>query len=107
MWSITSGAGGSWTSGNYTSDNMGNWAVTATYNGLQNFSNLTVYYQADLNQDGKVNFADLQYFVHYYVIHYQTGFLNPRCDLNHDGVLNFEDLQLFVQYYLAYYNQRS
>ena len=48
-WSINSSAAGSWSVGNYTSANMGNWTVTVDYNGLKSFSELTVYYPNDLN----------------------------------------------------------
>ena len=95
-WSINSSALGSWSAGNYTSANMGNWTVTADYSGIESFSELTVYYPDDLNQDGKVNFADIQYFVHVYEMCSQTGVIAPNCDLNHDGKLNFHDIQVFV-----------
>ena len=41
-WSISSGAGGSWSGNIYTSANAGFWIITATYNGLSNSVELTV-----------------------------------------------------------------
>ena len=41
-WSIQPGAGGSWYYNSYTSQNAGTWTVTATYEGLQATTNLTV-----------------------------------------------------------------
>ena len=102
-WSINSSASGYWSAGNYTSANMGNWTVTANYSGLKSCSELTVYYPDDLNQDGKVNFADIQYFVHEYQVYSQTGVLTPNCDLNHDGKLNFADIQVFVHDFVGWY----
>ena len=41
-WSISTGAGGSWSNNVYTSAMPGTWTVTATYQGLQETSSLTV-----------------------------------------------------------------
>jgi uncharacterized membrane protein len=41
-WSITSGAGGSWSSNVYTSHTAGSWTVTASYLGLLGTASLTV-----------------------------------------------------------------
>lgn len=53
--------------------------------------------------DGKVNFADLQYFVANYIAYYTKGAYNPYCDFNADGKVNFADLQGFVKTYVNYY----
>jgi hypothetical protein len=42
-WSITSAAGGSWSSGTYTSANAGTWTVTASYSGFSDTAQLTVF----------------------------------------------------------------
>ena len=54
----------------------------------------------DFNNDSKVNFADIQYFVAAYIRCYNGDAMDSACDLNHDGKLNFADIQLFVQDYL-------
>ena len=56
----------------------------------------------DFNHDGKVNFADIQYFVAAYIRYCNGGAMDPACDLNHDGKLNFGDIQLFVHDYVAW-----
>ena len=56
----------------------------------------------DFNNDGKANFADIQYFVSAYIRYCNGGAMDPACDLNHDGKLNFADIQLFVHDYIAY-----
>lgn len=81
---------------------MGNWTVTASYDGVQGSAQLVVYYPIDFYCSGTVNFLDVKYFVSAYVQYYQTGVVNPACDLNHDGGLNFQDVKLFVQYYLNF-----
>ncbi len=42
VWGIDSGAGGSWNGATYTSDNAGNWTVTATLGGIYGTATLTV-----------------------------------------------------------------
>ncbi len=41
-WSIEGGAGGSWVDNVYTSENLGTWTVTGTYQGLTDTATLTV-----------------------------------------------------------------
>ncbi len=48
---------------------------------------------ADLNQDGILNFFDVQLFLNWYASS------NPSADLNGDGVLNFFDVQVFLNLY--------
>jgi hypothetical protein len=103
VFTVDSGAGGSWAGGNYTSGKMGNWTVTAAYASFVNVSNLTVYSTIDFNRDGRVNFRDIQYFVSAYLSFSQKGILDRACDLNHEGQLNFNDIRLFVTDYIAYY----
>jgi hypothetical protein len=97
-------AGGSWVSNNYTSGKIGNWTITASYNGFTDFSNLTVYNTVDLNRDDRVNFRDIQYFVPAYVNFSKTGILDSACDLNHDRTLNFNDIKFFASYYITYWS---
>jgi hypothetical protein len=59
---------------------------------------------ADLIGDGKVNAADMFYFVRGYIAYNTQGIYNATCDLNHDGVINSEDFFLFVNYYVAYWS---
>jgi cell division septation protein DedD len=42
LWSIDSGAGGSWDNNVYTSQNVGTWTATASYSGKQSTTPLTV-----------------------------------------------------------------
>jgi len=60
------------------------------------------FIQIDFNHDGKVDFADIVYFVDAYINFNQHGVLNPACDLNQDGKLDFSDITLFVNAYIAY-----
>jgi hypothetical protein len=53
--------------------------------------------------DGKVNYADITYFVSAYIAYNTKGIYNPYADLNADGKINFNDIKLFVADYLAYY----
>jgi ABC-type phosphate transport system substrate-binding protein len=53
--------------------------------------------------DGKVNYADITYFVSAYIAYYTKGIYNPYADLNADGKINFNDIKIFVADYLAYY----
>jgi len=102
-WSISSGAGGSWSGSTYFPGKLGNWTVTASYAGVQSSAQVSIYSPIDFYHNDTINFNDVVYFVGAYINYYQTDVLNPACDLNHDGVLNFNDVVLFVGYYQAYY----
>ena len=99
IWSISVVAGGSWSGNNYTSINIGNFTVTASYSNVQGATQLTVYCPIDFYHNGIINFDSVIYFVNAYIAYYQNGTLDTACDLNHDGTLNFSDILLFVQYY--------
>lgn len=101
-WSISSGAGGSWSGNTYTSANLGNWVITANYLNIKDNADLGVYYPIDFYFAGTVNFLDIIYFIGAYTNFYENGIFNPACDLNHDGSLNYMDLNLLVAYYTAY-----
>jgi len=99
---INSEAGGSWSGGRYTSQNMGNWTVTVKDGDVQGICNLSVYCPIDFNYDWNVNFKDLQYFVAGYIAFNQNDLYIPAYDLNHEGRINFMDLAIFVYDYGAY-----
>ena len=101
-WSVSAGAGGSWSGNTFTSANTGNWTVTANYMNVRGSVELTVYYPIDFCHEGTVDFNDIVYFVAVYINFYECRVFNPATDLNHDGTLNFLDLNLLVAYYQAY-----
>ena len=53
--------------------------------------------------DGKVNFADVTYFVSAYIAYNTKGIYNPYADLNADGKIDFNDIKAFVTAYINYY----
>ena len=59
--------------------------------------------QTQTMPDGKVNFADIQFFVANYIAYYTKGIYSPYCDFNADGKINFADIQAFVHTYIQYY----
>ena len=59
--------------------------------------------QTQTMPDGKVNFADIQFFVANYISYYSHGLYSPYCDFNADGKINFADIQAFVHTYIQYY----
>ncbi len=101
---IDPGAAGIWTANNYTSQNIGNWTVTAIDkdSNLLGTSQLAVYYPIDYNHDWKVNFRDLEDFVISYIDFNQNHIFSQAYDLNHDGRINFTDLEVFVKDYITY-----
>ena len=92
VWSITYGpddAGQAWFANAIMNINSNNPATTSTI-------------QGDFNNDGKVNFNDLVYFVQAFQQYNSKGFLDQACDLNHDGKIDFTDLTTFVNDYIVF-----
>jgi ABC-type phosphate transport system substrate-binding protein len=50
---------------------------------------------------GKVEYADIVYFVNAYIDYYTYHIYNPYADLNADGKIDYSDIVLFVQDYIA------
>lgn len=85
--------------------------ITANYPGDANNEpssatiTLTVYNTIDFNQDGKVNFSDVIYFVQAYIAYDGgAGIYNPLIDLVHstNHVINYNDVVAFVALYENY-----
>ena len=84
---------------------IGNYTLTENLNGVNFTLGIGgITYPDDLNGDFKVNFADTQLFVDYYLAYYSSNLYTQAIDYNHDGKINFADIQSFVHNFIAYYN---
>jgi len=57
--------------------------------------------QTQTYPDGKVNYADIVYFVNAYINYYTNHIYNPYADMNADGKIDYNDIVLFAQDYIS------